>query len=507
MRFGNWAIGKPSYKKAAILSYGAALLSVLAALGIRLAAWPVLGNEAPFLFFVAAVVFSAWYGGFGPGVFATVFSYLLADYYLVPPLHTLLPAKASQVVWMLSFLLTGALISWLMENLHAANRVSEAIGREAAQRAADIDCLNRELREADHRKNEFLAMLAHELRNPLAAILHAITVLKLRGPADPTLQRARDTAERQVKHMSKLMDDLLDVSRITLGKIELQHERVDLATIVNRALQTIRALRGDKTYYVSLPPDPLILDADPARLEQILNNLLDNAAKYTASQGHIWIEVAREGEKAVLVVRDDGMGMSPELLSHIFDLFVQGDRPISRTQGGLGIGLTLVRHLVEKHGGSVEAHSDGAGRGSEFIVRLPLLPVNHAVCLQSGGTAPTGVRRKILVVEDNVDSAEMLGNILAAEGHEVQVAHDGTSAMVKALEYSPDVILMDIGLPGMNGYEVAERLRREPCMANVKLIALTGYGQHEDVLKSKEAGFHYHLTKPVDIATLRRALS
>jgi PAS domain S-box-containing protein len=373
--------------------------------------------------------------------------------------------------------------------------------------------MEQSLKEADHRKDEFLAMLAHELRNPLAPIRNALHILQMDGANGEIATQARDMMERQVAQMVRLVDDLMDVSRITRGKINLVHERLELARVIDGALETSRPLieAAKHELAVELSAEPLAVVGDLTRLAQVVSNLLNNAAKYTPEGGHIRLLVAREGEQAVIRVRDDGMGIAPAMLPRIFDMFTQADKTLNRAQGGLGIGLTLVRRLVEMHGGQVEAHSEGAGRGSEFVIRLPLAPkteegksMNEPV-----GTAPVRQQasRKVLVVDDNQDSADSLGMLLSMRGHEVRTALDGPAALAAARTFRPDVILLDIGLPGMNGYEVARQMRQMPELNGALLIAQTGWGQEEDRRKSTEAGFDEHLVKPVDPAALQELLS
>jgi CheY-like chemotaxis protein len=320
----------------------------------------------------------------------------------------------------------------------------------------------------------------------------------------------REVVQRQVRHMARLLDDLLDVSRITHGKIELRKERVDLVAIAKDALQTSRPfIEADQhEVSISLPPEPLFLEADPARLEQVLTNLLNNAAKYTPSGGQIGLTITRVGEEAVVRVRDTGAGISADFLPRVFDLFAQAQRSLDRSEGGLGIGLTLVRRLVEMHGGSVEAYSAGPGQGSEFTVRLPALAdAKLARSAAVSDAAPPAERpRRVLIVEDNLDAAETLADLLEHLGLEVRVACDGTAAIEAAREEPPGVALVDIGLPGMDGYEVVRRLREQAGLDQALLVALTGYGQEEDRRRAREAGFHVHLTKPVDLAELQRLL-
>jgi PAS domain S-box-containing protein len=359
------------------------------------------------------------------------------------------------------------------------------------------------LKDADRRKDEFLAMLAHELRNPLAPIRNAVQIMRLLGSADPQLEQARDMIARQVQHMTRLVDDLLEVSRITRGKIKLQKEPVDLVAVVGRALETTRPLIEARKHKVtvSFPPEPIPLEADPTRLAQVLANLLDNAAKYTESGGQIWLTVGHEGGEAVVRIRDSGIGIAPDLLHGIFDLFTQADRSLDRSQGGLGIGLTLVKSLVEMHGGVVTAESHGSGKGSEFIVRLPLssrmVEKENPTGLGTAAFTPASPRR-VLVVDDNKDVAESIAMLLQLRGHNVRVALDGRTALEMARVYRPQVVLLDIGLPHVDGYEVARQLRQEFGPEGLLLVAVTGYGQSEDRRKSAQAGFDFHLVKPIN---------
>jgi PAS domain S-box-containing protein len=363
-----------------------------------------------------------------------------------------------------------------------------------------------ELRETDRRKNEFLAMLAHELRNPLAAIAAWADVLACLEPGDEQDGvRARSVITAQVQHMKRLLEDLLDVSRVSRGVIELERKRVDLNAMLRQAVELSRNLLEDKQHRVALElsPVPIAVDGDPTRLVQVLDNLIHNAAKYTGRGGQLSIASKVEAGEAVVSVRDDGVGMTPELLARAFDLFAQGKRSLDREQGGLGVGLTLVRMLVERHGGSVEAFSEGEGRGSELVVRLPLArtaeltPIDPAPAVHE----PAQPSLRVLVVDDNVEVAEGLAYLLERHGHRVAVAHDGPGALAAAGEESPDLVLLDIGLPGMDGYAVASRLRSAG-HTRAALVALTGYAQPEDLERSRDAGFYRHLVKPIDVAEL-----
>jgi two-component system, sensor histidine kinase len=353
------------------------------------------------------------------------------------------------------------------------------------------------LTAADQAKDDFLAVLSHELRNPLGAIQIAAQTIRLGQASQPAVQRATEVVDRQVKHVARLLDDLLDVSRITRGRIELRKSPVYLATVVAGALDTSRALieaRGH-ALTISLPEEPIRLEADPTRLEQIVTNLLDNAAKYTPPQGHITVTATREAHDLVLRVRDTGIGISSAMLPRMFDLFAQGEISLAHSQGGLGIGLTLVRKLVDLHGGTVTVHSEGLGRGSEVAVRLPL-----GTPFQTPSEPATAQRgrpsRHILVIEDNPDAREMLRVLLEVDGHRVEVAEDGHQGVKIARSSRPEVALVDIGLPGLDGYEVARQMRAL-LGRHVRLIALTGYGQPEDQRRAAEAGFDAHLIKPV----------
>jgi PAS domain S-box-containing protein len=363
------------------------------------------------------------------------------------------------------------------------------------------------LQESARQMNEFLAMLSHELRNPLASMVNALELMRGRPAADHG--ELNSVVERQVAHLARIVDDLLDVSRITRGKIALKKQILDLNAIVAQVLEASRPLCEARRHTVELRPagEPLPLDADPTRLAQVLLNLISNAAKYTPEGGRIWIDVRREDNLAVVHVRDNGIGISPALLPRVFELFVQGDRALDRTEGGLGIGLTLVRRLVEMHGGSVTAASAGAGDGSEFVVRLPLA-LGHAVAPPSPPEAmqTPRARRRLLVVDDNRDFANTLAALLETFGHEVRTVYDGRTAVAIAVEYRPDAVLLDIGLPEMNGYEVARELRQVPGLAQVRLVAFTGYGQEEDRRRVREAGFDFHLVKPVEAVELARLI-
>ena len=388
--------------------------------------------------------------------------------------------------------------------------IAASVGRYVRHRDEQTREQAEGLQDAHRRKDEFLALLGHELRNPLAPLRNALQVLALRGGDAETRSWARSIMERQLHHLTRMVDDLLDVSRISLGKIDLRSGPIDLAAVAAAAVEATRPLidaRGHRLS-VELPRGPLRVRGDATRLTQVLVNLLTNAAKYTPEGGQIRLAAGREGDGAVVRVRDNGVGIPPEMLPKVFDLFIQVEQSLERSQGGLGIGLTLVQRLVELHGGSVAASSEGVGKGSEFAVRLPLLADEAAG--DAGGAKGEPVppaARRILVVEDNKDSAESLAMLLRLQGHEVATAHDGTKGLEEAARSLPGVVLLDIGLPGLSGYDVARRLRATSGLEKALLIALTGYGGEADRQRSHEAGFNAHLVKPVDPDELNELLA
>ncbi|HJT75579.1 MAG TPA: PAS domain S-box protein, partial [Gemmataceae bacterium] len=366
-------------------------------------------------------------------------------------------------------------------------------------------------KEEDRRKDEFLALLAHELRNPLAPIRNGLQVLRLAGNDRQAVEQTRAVMERQLHHLVRLVDDLLDVSRISRGKLRLHKERITLAAAVGDALDVCEALVKERGHEltVALPGEPVYVDADKTRLAQALCNLLSNAVKYSDRGSRIWLTAERQGGEAVIRVKDTGVGIPAPMLARVFDLFTQVDRSLEKSQGGLGVGLTIVKRLVELHGGRVEAHSEGVGKGSEFVVRLPAVPAPapEPTGPRDGTPAAPAVRRRVLVADDNKDAAETLGMILRASGHEVRTAHDGLSAVEAAASFRPDVVLLDIGMPKLNGYDACRRIREQPGAKDMVLVALTGWGQDEDRRRSREAGFDHHLVKPVEPGALDDLLS
>ena len=427
------------------------------------------------------------------------------DYVSVPIIPELLRAKVS-----------------IFAELYRKTRDSERLTREledrVLERTAELEelmqrqtALTDQLREADRRKDEFLALLAHELRNPLAPVLNAVGIMRLKQTSDPELIWCRDVIERQANQLTRLVDDLLDISRITLGKIKLRAEPLELSQAIHGAIELSRPLIDARKHQlqVQIPEIPCHLKGDLARLTQAIANILNNSAKYQNDGGRIELSVEMEGREALIRVRDQGIGITPDLLGKVFDPFSQGERALDRSEGGLGIGLSLVKHVVEMHGGTVSAASEGADRGSEFVIRIPCLQEQETNGKPLAGAAaaqPEGDARRILVVDDSQDAAESLAMLLSLRGHHVQVAFNGSRALELISTGLPEVILLDIGLPGMDGYEVCRRARQLG-RPNALIVAMTGYGQERDRQLSREAGFDCHTVKPVDFNDLMAILA
>lgn len=497
--------------------YLIAVLMVALAIGVRFALSPILVHSSPLLIFTLPVAITALYGGYGPALLATALGTVLGTYLFVGGLG-LQGMNAVDITRVTIFVMMGLTVSFLG-------------GRLQASRQSLVD--------ANRRKDEFLAMLGHELRNPLASISAAAELLR-RDPNDPIGRLASiDVIRRQVGHMARLIDDLLDVTRIARGHVVLAQGRVNLHQVVRDAMEQTQALIAQKRHSLALdmdpPPEPtagggqelLEVHGDHARLVQVLANILMNAAKYTPPGGKLKLCVALDGSQVKLQVSDNGVGIAPELLPYVFDSFVQAERTADRAEGGLGLGLALVKNVVTMHGGHVAAHSKGPGQGSTFTVLLPRLPggpqadplaaatptprPNRLDAISRRGTPalpepkqvvePERILR-ILVVDDNADAAVSLGQLLEAFGHAVTVAFDAEQALQHAAEQVFDVALLDIGLPGLNGYELAARLRRLPRLTSCMLLALTGYGTASDSERSSAAGFDHHLVKPLDVDLL-----
>jgi signal transduction histidine kinase/ActR/RegA family two-component response regulator len=378
------------------------------------------------------------------------------------------------------------------------------------QRTALAEALIQERKVDDRRKDEFLATLAHELRNPLAPIVSALQILDVAAHDPAATGKAREILDRQVAQMKRLIDDLMDISRISQGKLELQREEIELKSVVEEVIDVWRPVvdRMDHDLQVSLPPQPVMLDGDPVRLTQLLTNLLGNACKFTPPGGKIRIDAMREDADLVVTISDNGSGIAPELLPRLFDLFTQGDRSLERSTGGLGIGLALVKRLAQMHGGSVEARSEGPGKGAQFIVRLPI--VVDAPRARSPENAPAAAPARslrILLVDDNFDSVESLSRLLKLSGHQPFTANDGVEGVLAAERVRPEVVIMDIGMPRLNGYDAARRIREQSWGKDVILVAMSGWGKENDRVKSSAAGFDAHLVKPVDYAALMQVLA
>lgn len=396
----------------------------------------------------------------------------------------------------------------------------EELESRVFERTAELAQANHEVREnearlrqADRRKDEFLATLAHELRNPIAPIRYAVQVVNLKGPNTKEVRWAVEVIERQTQHMARLIDDLLDVNRITRNSLELRKERVELSRVIRAAVETSQPMieRGGHELTVDLPTEPIFLDADIVRLAQVFSNLLNNAAKYgkeAESRGHIRLTARIDGKNLVVAVKDSGVGISSSMLPHIFDMFTQVGRSLEQSEGGLGIGLSLAKRLVEMHGGIIAARSEGPGKGSEFIVTLPVAAATPAQTVtMPANTAPeVPSGQRVLIADDNPDVAEAFEVMLQTLGHDVVTAHDGVDALEKAAKFRPDVMVLDIGMPKLNGYDTARAARQESWGKNITLIALTGWGSEKDKLQSEDAGFDIHLVKPVDPISLGKLL-
>ena len=435
------------------------------------------------------------------------------DYVAIPVVPEILRSKVAVLV---ELYCQRRELKQLNRSLAEANAMlAEANSTLQVEKTRELEQLNAALREGNRHKDEFLAMLAHELRNPLAPIHNAVQLM--RNPQLPAQQLnwAREVIERQTGHLTKLVDDLLDVSRITRGKINVDREQVELATVVARAVETVEPMLSRQRHelIVSVDPQPLFIDGDPTRLTQVVGNILGNAVKYTDAGGRIVLTAGSVGELIEIRVKDNGIGIEPASLPAVFDLFTQASQLNGRAQTGLGIGLALAKRLVEMHGGEVQAHSDGPGKGSEFVVRLPRQMREEVPAGGAGEQAPgpeavqPGAARRILVADDNHDSLETLAQLLQLRGHEIHKAVDGVQALEAANRVKPDLVLLDIGMPGMDGYEVARRIRLQSWGRRATLVALTGWGQESDRRRSREAGFDSHCIKPLDLDGLLSLLA
>ncbi|HEX4927713.1 MAG TPA: ATP-binding protein [Burkholderiales bacterium] len=479
-------------------AYGGAAAVTLGAVLLRWFLDPWLGEAVPYITLYGAVSIAVWFGGVGPAVLATVLGYAIANVRYIAPEGALEIAAPADAIALGLFSLSCSLIIVLGEAMRRARdryRASEVELKEHA----------RQLQRADSNKSRFLAVMAHELRNPLAPLRTGVALLRLKHQ-DPAARETHDMMERQIAQLTRLIDDLLDVSRIDRGKLELRSERVPIESVMRTALDTARPNLDAKghTLTVRAPPAPLFVQGDAVRLSQVLSNLLNNAAKFTPANGRIELSAGEEAGRVVVTVADNGVGIAPEDLKEVFDMFVQLENPNPASAGGLGLGLTLARSIVERHGGSIEARSAGRGQGAQFIVRLPVAPPPPPRKANQETPRAQPARRRVLVVDDNVDAAQTLAQYLRLDGHRVESALDGEGALRIAEVLHPDIAFIDLNMPGMDGLEVAKRLRVTSWGRGARLVALTGMGQQADVARTREAGFDEHLTKPADLHRVSR---
>jgi signal transduction histidine kinase/CheY-like chemotaxis protein len=475
--------------RSALANYSIALLAIAVASLLRWRLHSLL-EDGGFALHLLAIMLVAWLGGLGPCLFAQVLTLIVSIIFFGKPPGSDPDPPIKAMVGLAVFFFVGIFVALLSQSVRKAQLKARLTEQS--------------LRDAHRRKDEFLAMLAHELRNPLAPIGNGLQILEIAGDDVELREEARVMMRRQFEHLVRLVDDLLDVSRIARGKIELKKESLPLADVVERAVEAVRPLTDglDHQLVVELPSQPLWLRGDPVRLAQVITNLLTNAARYTDRGGEITVVVERAGDHAVVTVRDTGIGIASDVLPKVFDMFVQAEHGFSRGHGGLGLGLTLVKSLVQLHGGEVEARSDGLGEGSEFVVRLPLLPQP----LPDETDRPPGSRehtpRRILVLDDNTDAADSLARLLALRQHDVRVAHNGRDALQIGSEFQPEIAILDLGMPGIDGFAVAKELRASANGSSIKLVALTGWGGPDDRQRTQATGFDHHFVKPITIEAL-----
>jgi signal transduction histidine kinase/ActR/RegA family two-component response regulator len=482
--------------------YAAAVGIVLVIFAARAALAPLLGVQAPMLPFLLGVLACAYVAGLGPALLASAITPVLATLWFTSWPHDAPPGQWLAHVAL--FLLLAVLTTVIMDTLQKAVRHAHASRRRAERSAAA-------LRENDRRKDEFLAMLAHELRNPLSPIRNVAHILGRGTPDTATVKRAAQMLERQASHLTRLVDDLLDVARLTHRRIELKLETVSLEEVIAFALEAVKSTLESRRQRVSITVSAVhvYVRGDLVRLCQVVSNLLSNASKYSPEGRRIHVGVGGDETQAVLSVRDEGIGIDAQALPRLFDLFMQADGSLDRTQGGLGVGLTIVKHLVELHGGTVEAASAGLDQGSEFRVRLPRIAPPDQKSRRSSSRVLPARSRRVLVVDDNRDGADSLRDILQAEGHEVRVANDGAAALAVLDDFPAEIVLLDVGLPHMDGYMVAHaiRARQHPDRPRPRLIALTGHGRAEDEQAALRSGFDEHVVKPIEPSRLLRLVS
>jgi two-component system CheB/CheR fusion protein len=493
--------------------YASAPAAVLSAALVQYALLPE-PAIAPFVFFYFGIALVGSLAGSGPAIVATLIAAALANYTFVPPYMAWAlsgPALTATALFVLSGGPIALLCGSLRQSLLRTQRIARELRQQGEDRKRDEAALREseeKLREADVRKNEFLGVLSHELRNPLAPIRNSLYILGRTPPGSEQARRSLAVIERQVQQLARLTDDLLDVTRISRGKVRLQRERIDLSALVRRTAEDHRQLFVNEGIQldVVVADDPVWVHADPTRIGQVIGNLLHNSAKFTPPGGSATLSLDAGEGLASITVRDSGVGIAPDVLTRLFEPFVQADSTLDRSTGGLGLGLALVKGLVELHGGSVSARSDGIGKGATFVVELAL-DRRRSARLSPVAERPSEGARRVLLVEDNADAALSMKEALEMNGHEVDVAYSGPEGLDKARTFRPEVILCDIGLPTMNGFQVARALRADPQLEAIALIALSGYAQPEDIERSREAGFDLHLAKPVDVDMLQRMMA
>jgi signal transduction histidine kinase len=483
---------------ATLASYGGAAAVTLAALYLRWFLDPWLRDGVPYITLYGAVAIAVWFGGVGPAVLALVLGYAIVNVRYIEPRGALAIEGATGAIELGLFALSCSLVIVLGEAMRRARDRYRASETELKERA-------RQLQRADTNKSQFLAVMSHELRNPLAPLRTGLALLRLQRE-DPATRETHDMMERQIGQLTRLIDDLLDVSRMDRGKLELRSERVAIESVMRTAIDTARPNIDAKGHSLAVryPTQPLYVEGDPVRLAQVVSNLLNNAAKFTPPNGHIELSAREENGKAFISCADNGIGIAPEHLKEVFDMFVQLDTANVTAAGGLGLGLTLARSIVERHRGTIEARSPGRGRGAQFIVRLPLAAAPAAEKKSPEPPKLPAGRRRVLVVDDNVDAAQTLAQYLRMDGHRVESALDGEAALRIAEVLHPDVAFIDLNMPRMDGVEVAKRLRVTSWGRSARLVALTGMGQQSDIARTREAGFDEHITKPADLRRVSR---
>jgi signal transduction histidine kinase/CheY-like chemotaxis protein len=481
-----------------LAAYGGAVAVTLAAVYLRWFLDPWLRDGVPYITLYGAVAIAVWFGGVGPAVLSLILGYAVIKIRYIEPRGVLSIDTVTGTLELGLFALSCALIIVLGEAMRRARdryRTSEAELKERA----------RQLQRADTNKSQFLAVMSHELRNPLAPLRTGLALLRLKNEDEAT-RETHDMMERQIAQLTRLIDDLLDVSRMDRGKLELRAERVAIEAVLRTAIDTARPNLDAKghTLVVRYPAQALHVEGDPVRLAQVVSNLLNNAAKFTPPRGHVELSAREEAGQVLISVADNGIGIAAEHLKEVFDMFVQLDTANVTAAGGLGLGLTLARSIVERHRGTIEARSPGRGRGSQFVVRLPLAPPPVPEAKNVDKPEPGSIRRRVLVVDDNVDAAQTLAQYLRMDGHRVESALDGEAALRIAEVLHPDVAFIDLNMPRMDGVEVAKRLRVTSWGRSARLVALTGMGQQADIARTREAGFDEHITKPADLKRVSR---